>query len=352
MNKNSNMRNSFSSVNSQNLNNDFNFNLNISNVNYNQRNSIGSFQLNSPNNKNENIQYDYNNAYNCIENYNAQFNPNLDYSVVNNNANNNYYNNYDYNNNYNNFNNNFENANIQNSPNPNSNQINNINNSYINNHNNLNNKENEYSKAPESLLDEFIPEDLKEFFQVTEEWADTYIISKNRKINFIQSAGTIYVSNGLQVKVEEDSFNFDKNFKKEEVYNFEFNLKQVKLNMFDELLNVVYNEEKIEKNFFTKYKSVSDYLYKKGLILLKKNFFLIKYNLPFIILREENEEKDIVVIKLKNSETNEEYVMIIAYFPVITFPCVVHYLKEFLKLYNSKLFVDDIYNRYTYKNDT
>lgn len=216
---------------------------------------------------------------------------------------------------------------------------------------NFNNKQSNLKQpkevVEESKLDEIIPEDLPEFFSLTEEWADTYIVSKTGRLTFAQVASKVYCTYGVFLNEDdgENSFNSG-NFKREELYTFDVNPKLIKPSMFKEILAAMYNEEELEKNFYEKNKSVGEYLYKKGLIMLNKSFNLIKYCLPFAIFRSDGDEKELAVIKIKDSVTKDESLLIIGYFPVITFPCVHFYIKGFFELYNKNLVIDDIYERY------
>jgi hypothetical protein len=199
----------------------------------------------------------------------------------------------------------------------------------------------------ESKLDEIIPEDLPEFFSLTEEWADTYIITKTGKLAFAQVASNIYCTYGVFLKEDDGDNSFNSgNYKREELYTFDVNPKMIKPSMFKEILAAMYNEEDLEKNFYDKNKGVGEYLYNKGLMMLNKSFSLIRYCLPFAIFRMDGDEKDVAVIKIKDSVTKDEYLLIIGYFQVITFPCVYYYVKGFFEIYNKNLVVDDIYERY------
>ena len=212
-------------------------------------------------------------------------------------------------------------------------------------------------KEEESKLDEFKPDDLVEFFSMTDEWSDVYLISKKCDLEFVQSNGRIYIKEGKEL--DENNLTKDSN-DEEEIYKdhhadeFELNVKALLVQreeLFNEILAVCYHQDKINKLISSsKHKSMSEYLYEYGLICLKKNFILIKHCPPFIIFKEEHDTKDMCVIMLKDKKTNLKYLLIIGYFRIITFPCIIHYLKQFVDIYANEIGkqfeYDDIYDRY------
>lgn len=202
----------------------------------------------------------------------------------------------------------------------------------------------------EYKFDEYKPEDINEFFELTEEWSDTFLISRKGDIDFVQSASKIYISYGEVIDDEENSNDsFDENERenrKDKFYFFEPDFDKLNKGHFYEILNLVYNPEKLDSGFYVKYKSHSEYLYKNNLVILNKNFTLVKYCPPYLIFRDIDEEKELVVVLLKNKNDNEKYLLIISYFPIVTFPCVMYYLKEFITLYNKNFDLDDMYGRY------
>lgn len=202
----------------------------------------------------------------------------------------------------------------------------------------------------EYKFDEYKPEDIDEFFELTEEWSDTFLISRKGEIDFVQSASKIYLSYGEILEEDEISDDSEdeneKENRKDKFYQFDLDIGKLNKGHFYEILNLVYNPEKLDSGFYLKYKSHAEYLYKNNLVILNKNFSLIKYVPPYLIFRDIDEEKELVVVMLKNKNDNEKYLLLISYFPIVTFPCVMLYLKEFINLYNKNFELDDMYGRY------